>query len=112
MYRLQELESIVKDMARESLSNEDVPFILMRFRKIMVRKLKCGKVRARTFPHFNFLTIIFTYPPMGGYDGILAKHLIWGGDVVSTWLLMIVNSIRIHSWLTAPCPAIYTKLVQ
>ena len=74
---LQELESTVNDdMARESLSNEecvlDVPFTFDEVSNV-VRKLKRGKA--------------------GGYDGILAEHLIWGGDVIITWLLTILNSI-------------------
>ena len=74
---VQELESIVNDdMARESLSNKecilDVPFTLDEVSNV-VRKLKRGKA--------------------GGYDGILAEHLICGGDVIITWLLTILNSI-------------------
>ena len=28
-----------------------------------------------------------------GHDGILAEHLIWGGDAVLSWLLTILNCI-------------------
>ena len=73
---LQNLDEKMNDLASASLSNEeyvlDVPFTLDEV-IIAVMKLKLGK--------------------SGGPDGIVAKHLRWGGEILHLWLQRVLNSI-------------------